>query len=156
MTFYVIHDQILGTHQINEPILIDLLQSSAITRLQGIHQAGGSYLVRARRDRSRYEHVVGVMLLIRMLGGSLEEQIAGLLHDVSHTAFSHVADQVFQRLADDYHEQHFQRLVLRSDIPVVLERHGISLGEIFEMERWSLLDQPLPDLCADRIDYTLR
>ena len=35
------------------------------------------------------------MLLIKKLGGSVEEQIAGLLHDVSHTAFSHVIDYVF-------------------------------------------------------------
>jgi uncharacterized protein len=156
MTAHVIHDQVLGTHSISESVLIDLLQSSAITRLQGIHQSGGTYLVRASRGTSRYDHVVGVMLLIRLLGGSLKEQIAGLMHDVSHTAFSHVVDQVFQRRAEDYHEQHFRRLVLNSDIPEILEQYGISLEEIFDMEQWSLLDQPLPDLCADRIDYTLR
>src|SRR5712691_11186943 len=112
MTVRIIHDQVLGTHRISESVLIDLLQSSAITRLQGIHQSGGTYLVRAGRGTSRYDHVVGVMILIRQLGGSLEEQVAGLIHDVSHTAFSHVVDQVFQRRAEDYHEQHFHRLVL--------------------------------------------
>jgi HD superfamily phosphohydrolase len=38
------------------------------------------------------------MLLVRRLGASLEEQIAALLHDVSHTAFSHVIDSVDHNL----------------------------------------------------------
>ena len=44
---------------------------------------------------TRYEHSVGVMLLARRVGGGLREQVAALLHDVSHTAFSHVIDHVF-------------------------------------------------------------
>lgn len=35
------------------------------------------------------------MLLNRQLDASMEEQIVALLHDVSHTAFSHVIDYVF-------------------------------------------------------------
>ncbi len=37
------------------------------------------------------------MMLVNRLGGSLEEQIAALLHDVSHTAFSHVIDYVLEQ-----------------------------------------------------------
>src|SRR5579872_5841205 len=92
MTKHVVHDDVYGTYNIHEPVLIDLLQSSAVTRLKGIHQGGSAYLVMKRRDNTRFEHSVGVMSLIRCLGGSLHEQIAGLLHDVSHTAFSHVVD----------------------------------------------------------------
>ncbi|MEH6941868.1 HD domain-containing protein [Bacillus sp. JJ722] len=33
---------------------------------------------------TNFEHSKGVMLLIRILGGSVEEQVAGLLHDVSY------------------------------------------------------------------------
>jgi HD superfamily phosphohydrolase len=156
MNEYKIHDPVFGAHHINEPLLIDLLQSSAVKRLQGIHQSGASYLVRSGRDTSRYNHVIGVMLLIRALGGSLEEQVAGLIHDISHTAFSHVVDQVFQRRTEDYHDQHFNRFILSSDIPEILKHYGIAPEEIFNIEQWSLLERPMPDLCADRIDYTLR
>jgi HD superfamily phosphohydrolase len=86
----------------------------------------------------------------------VEEQAAGLIHDVSHTAFSHVADHLFARRGEDYHEAHFERLVRRSEIPRVLEQHGLRVEPLLDHSRWRLLERPLPDLCADRIDYTLR
>lgn len=156
MAEYVIHDDVYGTQIIPEPVLIDLLQSSVVTRLRGIHQGGSAYMIRRGRDTTRFEHSVGVMLLIRLLGGSLHEQIAGLLHDVSHTAFSHVADYVFQLKGEDYHELHFHHLIHNSDIPAILHRHNFPLEIVLDHEQWSLLEQPAPDLCADRIDYTLR
>jgi HD superfamily phosphohydrolase len=149
-------DPVYGVHTVQEPVLQELLGSSALTRLRGVHQAGAGFLVRAGRDVSRYQHSVGVMLLIRQLGGSLEEQAAGLVHDVSHTAFSHLVDHVFDRRAEDYHEQHFARLVRESDIPRILSEHNLDTEAILDIDRWTLLEQPAPMLSADRIDYTLR
>jgi HD superfamily phosphohydrolase len=149
-------DPVFGAVELTEPLLLALLRTAPVQRLLGIHQAGASYLVRPGRDVTRYEHAVGVMLLIRRLGGSVEEQAAGLVHDVPHTAFSHVADQLFARRGEDYHEAHFERLVLRSEIPGVLAAHGLRVEPLLDHRRWRLLEQPLPELCADRIDYTLR
>lgn len=105
---------------------------------------------------TRFEHSVGVMLLIKKLGGSIEEQIAGLLHDISHTAFSHVIDFVLDNPEQDFHDQIFEKVIQSSEIPSVLQKHGFNLLSILPIEKWSLLEQPLPSLCADRIDYTLR
>lgn len=156
MAEYVIIDDVYGSQSIHEAVLIDLLHSPAVMRLKGIHQGGSAYMVRNGRDTTRFDHSVGVMLLIRHLGGSLHEQIAGLLHDVSHTAFSHVVDYAFQLKSEDFHEQHYRQLVESSDIPAILNRHAIPLEIVFEHEQWSLLEQSAPDLCADRVDYTLR
>ena len=152
----LIDDAVYSTHQIHEPVLIELLHSAALQRLQGIHQGGASFLVRERRDISRYEHSVGVMLLIRLLGGSVQEQLAGLLHDISHTAFSHVVDYALGNRSEDFHEQHFEPIIERFAIPALLQRYGLSVADILPLEQWSLLEQEMPDLCADRIDYTLR
>jgi HD superfamily phosphohydrolase len=149
-------DPVFGEVELTEPLLLGLLRTAPVQRLRRIHQAGASFLVRPGRDVTRYEHAVGVMLLIRRLGGSVGEQAAGLIHDVSHTAFSHVADQLFARRGEDYHEAHFERLVLRSEIPGVLAAHGLRAEPLLDHRRWRLLEQPLPELCADRIDYTLR
>ncbi|QBD81629.1 HD domain-containing protein [Ktedonosporobacter rubrisoli] len=156
MANWIVEDQIYGEIEIIEPVLLDLLSTEALQRLRNIHQAGALYLVRPGKHTSRYEHSVGVMLLVRRLGGSVEEQIAALIHDVSHTAFSHVIDRVFENSAEDYHEHHFAQLVQQSAIPAIVERYGFSLTRLLDTERWSLLEQPLPDLCADRLDYTLR
>ncbi|MEI2356618.1 HD domain-containing protein [Mesobacillus zeae] len=140
-----------------EPVLEELINSAAVQRLKKIHQGGASYLVNEQWNGTRYEHSVGVMLLIRQLGGSIEEQIAGLLHDVSHTAFSHVIDYVFDEKNEDYHEKIFTEVIEGSDISTILVRYGLEEKNIMEdLSQWSILEQPLPELCADRIDYTLR
>jgi hypothetical protein len=151
-----IKDKIYGEFVI-EGILEALVFSGPVQRLKGIRQGGASYLVNGKWNVTRYEHSVGVMLLIRKLGGSLEEQIAGLLHDVSHTAFSHVVDFVFDNEKEDYHEKIFQRIIADSEIPAILGKYGYDAQSLLSGgARWKLLERPAPELCADRIDYTLR
>ncbi|MBY6037471.1 HD domain-containing protein [Fictibacillus nanhaiensis] len=147
----MLEDEIYGP----EPVINELIQSTPVQRLKGIHQGGASYLVRADWNVTRYEHSIGVMCLIQRLGGSVEEQIAGLLHDVSHTAFSHVIDFVLGNESEDFHEEIFEETLVNSKIPSILQKYGYSLESILNGQ-FSLLEQPLPLLCADRIDYTLR
>ncbi|MDT8861194.1 HD domain-containing protein [Alkalihalobacillus sp. MEB130] len=149
-------DSIFGHFEITG-VLEELIISSAVQRLKGIHQGGASFLVNDLWKVTRYDHSIGVMLLIRKLGGSVEEQVAGLLHDVSHTAFSHVIDYVFDNQNEDYHEEIFDKVVVASSIPQILKKYGYDYREILEEQtKWSILEQPAPDLCADRIEYTLR
>ena len=151
------HDRIYGYAQINEPILSDLMQTTAIQRLQGVLQHGISALLGITCPVSRFEHSMGVMLLVRRLGAPLEEQIAALLHDVSHTAFSHVIDYVFDgHNSQSYHEDMKESYVAGTDLPAVLARHGYNWLDFLQEERFPLLEQPSPALCADRLDYFLR
>ncbi|MEH7475252.1 hypothetical protein CN395_26795 [Priestia megaterium] len=150
-----IHDFIYGSFHL-EPVLAELIHTQPLQRLKKIHQGGASYLVNPEWNVTRFEHSIGVMLLIKKLGGSIEEQIAGLLHDISHTAFSHVIDFVLDNPEQDFHDQIFEKTIQSSEIPSVLQKHGFNLFSILPIEKWSLLEQPLPLLCADRIDYTLR
>ncbi|EIT83662.1 metal-dependent phosphohydrolase [Fictibacillus macauensis ZFHKF-1] len=150
----IIHSALYGSFEV-EPVLRDLINCEAVQRLKKVHQGGACYLVNDAWNVTRYEHSLGVMLLLRRAGACLEEQMAGLLHDISHTAFSHVIDDVMARPQEDYHEEQMMATLLRSDIPEILARHGYDLN-VLETEQWSLLERPLPDLCADRIDYTLR
>ncbi|MEK3711280.1 HD domain-containing protein [Bacillus sp. FSL K6-1005] len=151
-----INDVLYGRHQI-DGVLEELIKSAPVQRLKGVYQGGASFLVNPKWNVTRYEHSIGVMLLIKRLGGTIEEQIAGLLHDVSHTAFSHVIDFVFKNEAEDYHENIFQQVIDQSEIPGILKKHGYDADDLLLNDtRWTLLEQPAPELCADRIDYTLR
>lgn len=152
----VISDVIYGEFEVDK-VLGELILSKPVQRLKGIHQAGASYLMNEKWNVTRFAHSVGVMLLIKKLGGSVEEQIAGLLHDVSHTAFSHVIDYVFDNINESYHEEIFSSVVKNSEIPAILSKHGYNYEEILlDDSKWTLLERSAPELCADRVDYTLR
>ena len=151
-----IKDCIYGEFEVDD-VLIELINCNAVQRLKNIHQVGATYLVNKDLNVTRFEHSVGVMLLIKMLGGSLKEQIAGLLHDVSHTAFSHVIDFVLDNSEEDYHEIIFNEVIMNSEIPNILKKYGYNYKDILmDDEKWTILERKAPKLCADRVDYTLR
>lgn len=150
-------DAIYGSTYITEPVLLALLETAALQRLRGVLQHGISAVIGITDPITRYDHSLGVMLLVRRLGGTLEEQIAALLHDVSHTAFSHVIDYVFNgHNSQSYHDDKKADYILQTDIPEVLRRYGYDWNQFLHEEDFSLLEQPAPALCADRLDYFLR
>ncbi|ANC06612.1 MULTISPECIES: HD domain-containing protein [Bacillus] len=152
----IISDVLYGEFEV-DVVLEELILSKPTQRLKGIHQAGASYLMNEKWNVTRFDHSVGVMLLVKKLGGSVEEQIAGLLHDVSHTAFSHVIDYVFDNEDESYHEEIFSSVVKNSEIPAILAKHGYNYEDILlDDSKWTLLERSAPELCADRVDYTLR
>lgn len=150
------NDPVYGGQKVENRVLQELLKSEPVQRLKKIHQAGPSPFFFERADTTRFEHSVGVMLLLKKFDAPLEEQVAGLLHDVPHTAFSHVADFVFGREDHEYHEDFMEEIVKDSEIPEILEKNGLDLDYILEEENFPLLEQDIPDICADRIDYFLR
>ncbi|HEY4688753.1 MAG TPA: HD domain-containing protein [Anaerolineae bacterium] len=153
----IYHDPLYGPIDISEPSLIDLMHTAAMQRLRGVLQHGITGLLGITRATTRFEHSVGVMLLVRRLGGSLAEQIAALLHDVSHTAFSHVIDYVFDgHDRQSYHEEMKEPYMAASDVPAALARHGYDWRDFLHEDDFPLLEQPAPALCADRLDYFLR
>ncbi|PFL17784.1 hypothetical protein COJ07_22265 [Bacillus cereus] len=152
----IISDVIYGEFKVDK-VLEELILSKPVQRLKGVHQAGASYLMNEKWNVTRFDHSVGAMLLIKKLGGSVEEQIAGLLHDVSHTAFSHVIDYVFDNENESYHEEIFSSVVKNSEIPAILSKYGYNYEDILlDDSKWTLLERSAPELCADRVDYTLR
>ncbi len=151
----IIVDSLYGEFKV-EPVFEALIQTKEVQRLKHIHQGGASYLAHPHWNVTRYEHSVGVMLLLRTLGASIEEQIVGLLHDVSHTAFSHVIDFALKNQAEDYHEHIYEAVIKQSKIPAILAEHGYDESILYDDSQWPILEQPLPKLCADRVDYTLR
>ena len=152
----IISDVLYGEFKVDK-VVEELILSRPVQRLKGIHQAGASYLMNEKWNVTRFDHSVGVMLLVKKLGGSVEEQIAGLLHDVSHTAFSHVIDYVFDNRNESYHEEIFSFVVKNSEIPAILSKYGYNYEDILlDDSKWTLLERSAPELCADRVDYTLR
>lgn len=153
----ILNDRIHGRIEIKEPVIIELINSPSIQRLKGIDQIGFPTFFKERF--SRFEHSLGVFLLLRRFKAPLEEQIAGLIHDVSHTVFSHCVDYALDEESEKtqkFQDGIFKNFVMNSEIPSILENYGIRVDYIIDDENFPLKEKPLPDLCADRIDYSLR
>ncbi|KAL1914506.1 uncharacterized protein VTP21DRAFT_8220 [Calcarisporiella thermophila] len=151
----LIQDPIYGQVRIQDSILVDLIQCRSMQRLKGVLQHGITGLIGITPPVTRFEHSVGAMLLVRRLGASLDEQIAALLHDVSHTALSHVIDHVFKG-ERSFHEQQKEAYLTRTEIPDILASYNLDWHKFVDEEDYPLLEQPAPRLCADRLDYGLR
>lgn len=150
-------DGLYGTYIIKSPVIIELLNSQAVLRLKHISQLGPPDQYYHVPNYSRYSHSVGVMLLLKKLGASEEEQIAGLLHDVSHTAFSHLIDWVIgSGHLENYQDNQHQEFLSNTDIPNILQKYDFDIQNLINYHNYPLLEQKIPNLCADRIDYALR
>ena len=137
--------------------MIDLLNCKSVQRLKGISQFGLPQEYYHLPIFSRYEHSLGVLSLLIKLNAELKEQIAGLLHDVSHTAFSHTIDWVFgDPTKEDFQDKLHENIIEKSEIKDILIKYGYDYKEISSVKNFSLLERESPSLCADRIDYTLR
>lgn len=152
----IINDSAYGKVKITDPVLVDLITSKPLQRLKGVNQYG-TQLVYSGLTITRFDHCVGVMILLKRFNAPLEEQIAGLLHDISHTVFSHVIDFAFGHdVKQGFHERYLKKVVLNSEIPKILKNYGFDVKRVIDHSNFPLLEQDLPALCADRIDYTLK
>jgi len=152
-------DRVYGKIKITEPVILDIIGSPVFQRLRGIDQIGYMEPFYKGVSHSRFEHSIGVYWLLHIYGAPLEEQIAGLIHDVSHLAFSHCADYALDTGA--HHKQDLQdrlhhQFVGGSEIPSILIKYGFKPEEVLNDKRHPLKENTLPDICADRIDYSLR
>ncbi|HEV3167481.1 MAG TPA: HD domain-containing protein [Isosphaeraceae bacterium] len=149
-------DRVYGDVAIDEPRLIALIACPTFQRLQGIRQAGPSAFAFPFKTVTRFEHSLGVCVLLRRLGAGLQEQVAGLLHDISHTAFSHAVDFLFTSEEQDHHERLKPQFLERPDIVTALDALGFRPEQFFDDSIYPILERPLPWLCADRLDYFFR
>jgi HD superfamily phosphohydrolase len=156
-SFVTIHDSIYGSFEITSPVVLELISTPEFQRLKNISQFGVPDEYYHLVGYSRYEHSLGVYILLHRLGASEEEQVAGLLHDISHTAFSHLIDWVIgDSKKEDYQDTRHLSVLQQSDIADILKKYSYTPAGIAEYHRFTLLEQDSPKLCADRIDYVLR
>jgi hypothetical protein len=150
------NDRVYGEVQVDDPGVLALIACPTFQRLKGIKQAGPSAFAFPFKTVTRYEHSLGVYLLLGRLGAGRREQVAGLVHDISHTAFSHAVDFVFSSEEQDHHEELKPVFLERPDVVRALAALGFTPRDFYDDSIYPLLERPLPWLCADRLDYFLR
>lgn len=179
-----LRDPVHGDIQIDD-LESSLIQSRPMQRLKGIKQLGLVETVYHGACHSRFEHSLGCMYMAGRMAGYLglpledvrKVRLAGLLHDLGHSAFSHAVEGVLSRNPDiqptlagkrvSRHEEFTRRIIadhpFGDDALKIAERDFGDPKELF-MEVSDIASGGSPplgqiimgDLDADRIDFLLR
>ncbi len=97
--YKIIHDAIHGSFKF-EGATLRILETPEMQRLNGIKQLGLGYLVFPGANHSRLEHSLGVGHMAGKMGEALNLdgleietlKVAGMLHDLGHSPFSHTLE----------------------------------------------------------------
>jgi len=115
MKFY---DIVWEEQEISNKKVIQIIKHPAMQRIKKIWISTYGYLYDLKRNATRYDHCLGAYLLLKHFGARDEEQLAGLIHDVSHTALSHVSTYAFlgKYTGAEFHEMQHEKFYVSSGI----------------------------------------
>lgn len=127
-------------------------------RLSGIGLLCGTDWTSLYKNRffySRLDHSVGVALIIWNFTKDKTQTIAGFLHDVSTTVFSHVSDfRKGDALTQTSTEEPTTKMILSdSALCKLLESDGIEPKDVVDYHIYPIADNEIPSLSADRLEY---
>ena len=134
------------------------IELSIMQRLSGIGLLCGTDWTSLYKNRffySRLDHSVGVALIIWNFTRDKTQTIAGLLHDVSTTVFSHVSDfRKGDALTQTSTEEPTTKMILSdSALCKLLESDGIEPKDVVDYHIYPIADNEIPSLSADRLEY---
>ena len=143
-------------------ILSELCQTPPMERLKRVGMnCGCEYTAYPRfqrgRDYSRFDHSLGVGLIVWHFTRDPAQAAAGLLHDIATPVFAHVVDF----LRGDYLTQEAtedgtpERIAASKELQRVLSRCSLSTQDVADYHQYPIADNDSPRLSADRLEYTL-
>lgn len=153
-----------------EALLIKLIDSPEFQRLRRIRQLDVASFTFHGAEGSRFTHSLGVMYLVRRAFDRLATKyplllphravvlVAGLLHDLGHSAFSHAGEEIFH----SNHEQWTAKLVQSGRVAEILSDYDPSLPQQVVQALQKTYPIPLvtqlvsSQLDCDRLDYLQR
>lgn len=163
-----IKDVIHGVIKINEPWVLELINSKELKRLKHIRQLGISYVNFPNATHTRFVHSLGTYELAKSFANQInlnnktwrnELLAAALLHDIGHGPFSHF----FETITKVNHEQITHQIILDSTTQVnkILKKYSINplnVVKILKHEHECLILNELisGQVDADRMDYLSR
>ena len=106
---------------------------------------------------SRYDHSIGVALIVWHFTHDRKQAVAGLLHDVASPVFAHVVDFLHgDYLKQESTEDGTETLIAGSpELQAVLRKYGLTTGDVCDYHRYPIADNESPLLSADRLEYTI-
>ena len=104
---------------------------------------------------SRFDHSVGVALIIWHFTHDKAQTISGLLHDVSTPVFSHVSDFRKGDALTQTETEGSNESIIRSDkgLAALLEQDGLTVEQVEDYHKYPIADNEIPQLSSDRLEY---
>lgn len=139
--------------------LVKYLKVPSLVRLKNIgYFCGMDYASKNVYDFkekiSRYDHSLTVALLTWKFTKDKKATLAGLFHDIATPCFAHVIDYMnkdykYQESTEEYTEK-----IIRNDekLKNCLKKDNISVEEVINFKKYTIVDNNRPKLCADRLD----
>lgn len=114
-------------------------------------------LFRHLRPYSRFDHSMGVGLIVWHFTGSEAQSIAGALHDIATPVFAHTVDFLLgDHVAQEATENRTAELIAASpEVRELLDELGLRVEDVADYHRYPIADNDAPRLAADRLEYTL-
>lgn len=138
---------------LNKYIELPLLQ-----RLKGIGLLCGTDWTSLYKNRffySRLDHSIGVALIIWNFTGDKAQTLAGLLHDVSTSVFSHVSDFRKGDALTQTATEEQNTWIIKNDLKLLelLAEDGLAVEQVCDYHIYPVADNEIPQLSADRLEY---
>lgn len=142
--------------------LQDAAQTDAMQRLKDVGMnCGCEYtgfpLFANIEPYSRYDHSMGVALIVWHFTGDMAQAMSGLLHDIATPAFAHVIDFLHEdHMTQESTEQETENVISSSmELCEVLRRYDLSVQTVADYHIYPIADNDSLKLSADRLEYTL-
>ncbi|HEY9247373.1 MAG TPA: HD domain-containing protein, partial [Candidatus Methanoperedens sp.] len=167
-----------------------IINTPGMARLRRVQQLGLADLAFPGANHTRFEHSIGTLYIADKIARYLElgeeeimkVRLAGLLHDIGHSAFSHVVESILRRNPQYQpalggkkfmHHEMFSRHIIGSSFHVIPEIRAqtetfgkpelffeeiaeIATGDQDGLSKPHLAQIISDDIDADRIDFLLR
>lgn len=109
------------------------------------------------KNYTRYDHSIGVALIVWHFTKDIKQSIAGLLHDISSPVFAHVVDflngdHVNQESTEEKTEEIIENSI---EIQKILKKYNLTTEDVKDYHMYPIADNNSPLLSADRLEYTL-
>ncbi len=154
-------DPVLGFIGLSDAEL-SVVDDPNLQRLRYVRQMGFTYLVFPGANHTRFEHSIGTMKITRdickTLGIEFEEApMAGLLHDIGHTPFSHAGESIVKEYLKKDHEQIGKEIISKGSIRDRISESTLSFKKLMSYlgntSEARVISGPLG---SDRMDYLIR
>ena len=142
--------------------LRDACETDAMRRLRDVGMNCGCEYTDFPRFRSltpysRFDHSLGVALIVWQHTHDKRQAMAGLLHDAATPVFAHVVDFLKgDYLTQEATEAGTEATIRAShELCAVLDRYGLAVDEVKDYHIYPVADNDSPRLSADRLEYSL-